>query len=164
MPGIVLDSGAKPGLLEHLDIEVGPLRDPLRLQKLVLTLKFPDPLFQFFFYILHGALNIVLIYYIVGCWEDGYVLQFIPDLPGQDVDLRDPVDLVPEKFYPDGGVRLIGRNHLQYVPPDPEGPAVEIHVIAVVLDLDQLRHQLVPLLCHAGAQGDHHVLVVYRAS
>ena len=41
---------------------------------------------------------------------------------------------------------------------------MEIHVVPVILDLDQLRHHFIPVLDHARAQGDHHVLIVHRVS
>ena len=41
---------------------------------------------------------------------------------------------------------------------------MEIHIVAVILDLDQLRHQFVPLFDHARSQRNHHVLIIHRAS
>ena len=48
MPGIVLDAGTEARLLHHLDIKIGPLRDSLSLQKLILALEITNLLFQFF--------------------------------------------------------------------------------------------------------------------
>ena len=48
MPGVVLDAGTEARLLHHLDIKIGPLRDSLGLQKLILALEITNLLFQFF--------------------------------------------------------------------------------------------------------------------
>ena len=39
MSGIILDTGAKAGFTKHLYIEIGPLRNPLGLNELVLPLE-----------------------------------------------------------------------------------------------------------------------------
>src|SRR5699024_12018031 len=79
----------------------------------------------------------------------------------QNVDLCDPVHFVTEKLNAHSRLAFICGNDLQHIPPHAEGSAVEVHVIAVILNLDQLRHHLVPVLDHARAQGNHHVLVIH---
>ena len=46
----------------------------------------------------------------------------------------------------------------------PEASALEIHLISRILDVDQLMDHLIPVLLHSRAQGDHHVLIIDRAS
>ena len=41
---------------------------------------------------------------------------------------------------------------------------MEVHIISVILDLDQFRHHFIPVFYHARAQGDHHVLIVHRVT
>ena len=74
------------------------------------------------------------------------------DLPGQDIDLCDPVDLVAEKLNTDRIIIRHYRNDLDHISAHPEGTALEIHVVTVVLDADQLFDDLVAFFLHARAE------------
>ena len=54
---------------------------------------------------------------------------------------------------------LSGGDDLHRVSADTEGAAVKVHVIALVLDVDQTAQQRIPVHGHARAQGDHLSLV-----
>ena len=79
---------------------------------------------------------------------------------GQGVNLGNAVDLVPEKLHPDGKLAHIGQIDIHRVAVHPELIAYKIHVVALVLQGDQLFAQLVPLHLHPGAQADDHTAVV----
>ena len=57
-------------------------------------------------------------------------------LPGQGIELKDPVHLVAEQLDPDAVVP-VGRDHLDHVPPGPEGSPGQIQVGPLVLDVHQ---------------------------
>ena len=73
---------------------------------------------------------------VVGCGKYCYMLQLVFDLPGQDINFGNPFYLVPEKFYPICRFAEVCREDLKHVPAHAEGAAVEVHVVAGVLDAD----------------------------
>ena len=85
-------------------------------------------------------------------------------VPVSTIDLRDPVDLIPEKLHPDRGLRRLRRKDLQHISPHPESAAVEIHVISVILDIDELLNHLITVFLHARPERDHHLFIVHRAA
>ncbi len=84
------------------------------------------------------------------------------DFTGKRINLPDAVDFIPEKFDADCVFTGLNRKDLHYVAPNSEFVADKIHVIAFILDFDQLFQQFVSALFHAGAQGNHHSPVVNR--
>ena len=101
MSGIILNTGTKARFLHHFNIKIRPFCNSLRLQKLVLALKVADLLFQLLldmdrclFDLFHGS-------YIMGSREDRCMFQRPLYRSHKRIDLRDPVDLIPEKFHPD---------------------------------------------------------------
>ena len=164
LPGIVLDAGAESRLPHHLHVKVGPLRNSLGLNQLVLALEIGHLLLHLLQNILRGQHHLLLRHHIVGSREDGHMAEDRPDLSGQGIDLRDPVDLIAEKLDPVGRAAGIGRIDLDGITPHPEASPLEIHIIAVVLDLHQLPDDVIPVLLHAGAEGDDHVFIVNGAA
>ena len=88
------------------------------------------------------------------------MVQFILDLSCQDINLCNPVYFVAEKFNPVSKTLVKCGDDFQYIPADAEGSSLKIHLVAVVLDLDELLDHLVPILDHSRSQGDYHVLVI----
>ena len=70
------------------------------------------------------------------------------DLPGQRIDLCDPIHLIPEKFNPVGVSGRISRVNLQHITTDTEAAAFEVHVVSRILNVNQLMNNLVPILYH----------------
>jgi hypothetical protein len=95
----------------------------------------------------------------VGVGEDDNVLQLVAHLAGHDVERHDPLERVTEELQADRRL-LVGRVDLDRVPPGPERAADEVHVVAVVLELDDAAEQvaLVVLLPHL--QGHRAVAVL----
>ena len=60
---------------------------------------------------------------------------------GERVDGRQPLDLVAEQLDPVADL-LVGRPELDHVAPHAELAALEGHVVAVVLDVDELQEHL----------------------
>lgn len=98
----------------------------------------------------------------MGSRKDRDVLQLSFDLPGQHINLGNPVNLISEELHPHRQLGFIGRDNLHHISPHPEGTALKIHIIAVILDIYQLPQHLVPILLHTGPQGNHHFLKILR--
>ena len=47
---------------------------------------------------------------------------------------------------------------------NPERASLKVNVISVVLNVDQLPNDFIPVLYHTRPQGNHHVLIVNRAA
>ena len=162
--GIVLNTGAEPGLPQHLDIKIRPLRDALRLQKLVLSLKIFHPLRQFLLNLYAGNINLLLRYDIVRCRIDHHMLQRGMYLSRQRIRLRDPVYLIPEKLNTDQMLAALCRIDFHHITTHPEATAVQIHIIAIVLHLDQSPDHVVAIPLHTGPQRHTHTCIFLRAS
>ena len=100
----------------------------------------------------------------MGCRENGNMLQNGMQLPCQGIHLGNPVDFVSEKFHPDQIVSALGRINLHTVPSHPETAAAQIHVIPVILYINQFPQNLVPFLYHTGPQGYDHIFIFIRAA
>ena len=74
---------------------------------------------------------------VVRCREHHDAIQLALDLAAHRIDLRDRLDLLAEPLDPDRGIRLVRREHLDGVAAHAERAAVEIDVVALVLELDQ---------------------------
>ena len=164
MSGIILDAGTESGLPEHLDIKIRPLRDPLCLDQLVFALEKLHPLLHLFFNIVAGCLDLLLRDYVMRCREDCYMVQLCVDFPCQRLHLGDPVNLISEKFDADQIVSALCRVHFHYISPDTESCTLDIHIITVVLNVDQLPEHFIPVLHHSGAQRYDQILIFVRAS
>ena len=90
--------------------------------------------------------------------------DFRERIAGQHIRLGDLVDLIAEKLDPVGELVLIRRKNLDYIATHAEGAAVKVEVTPVVLDVDELRNDLIPVLLLPGPETDHHVLIVGRAA
>ena len=92
------------------------------------------------------------------------MIQLIFNLSCQRVHFRNPVNLITEKLYPDYILSRTGRKYFQYISMNPERASLKVNVISVVLNVDQLPNDFIPVLYHTRPQGNHHVLIVNRAA
>ena len=74
MAGIIFNAGTEARLPQHLHVEVGPLRNALGLDQLVIPLEIIHLDRQFLFNGLDGSRHLLLRHHIVGGREDGDVL------------------------------------------------------------------------------------------
>ena len=60
----------------------------------------------------------------------------------------------PEAYVPstDRHIRFICRNNLHYIPSHPEGSTVKIHIVSVILHINQTPQHLIPILLHPRSQ------------
>ena len=164
MTGIVLDTRTEPGLPQHLYIEVRPLRNALRLQQLVLTFKVFHPLRQFLLNLYTGNIDLLLWYDIVRSRIDHHMLQRGMYLTRQRIRLRDPVYLIPEELNADQMITALCRIDFHHITAHPEAAPVQIHVIAVVLHLDQSPDHIITIPLHTGPQRHTHTRILFRTS
>ena len=161
MAGVVLDPLAEAHLLQHLDIEKGPLLDALGLHQHVLLPEPADPLLQFQPDLLHGPLQGLPGRHVVGGGIDGNTWRgggsTWPPEAGRSRLMAST--RVAEELDPVGPLVVMGRKDLHDVSPHPEGPAVEVHVIPFVLDLHQFPQQVVPAVVVPLVEEDVHGLV-----
>ena len=158
MPGVVLDPLARPDLVHHLQVEARPLAQALGLQELALSLQIATPLFQLRLDAGEGALPHVLGGDVVVGGIDGDPVQTRQLLARERIDLPERFHLVAEQVHPDGGV-VVGREDLHHVPAGPEGPPVEVEVVALVLDLHQLAQHVIPGARPSLLQEEHHPVI-----
>ncbi len=71
--------------------------------------------------------------------EDRVAVELALHLAAQRIDLLDGLDLVAEELDADRGFALVGRKDLDDVAAHAERAAVEVDVVALVLDVDQRR-------------------------
>ena len=81
-------------------------------------------------------------------------------LAGQRVKLHNAVNLVAEELDPNRKFVVVGQVDVHRVPFYAELVADEVHVVALILQLDQTAAKLVALHLHTGAQADDHAAVV----
>ena len=92
------------------------------------------------------------------------MFQLAFDLARQHINLRDPIDLIPEKFHSYRRITVVRRKNLQHIPTHPERTAMKIHIISHILHVDQLTDHFIPILFHTRTQRYHHILIIYRTS
>ena len=83
-------------------------------------------------------------------------------LRGECIDPRDPIDLITEKL---DTVRLLAlgrREHIHDIPHHTEGATLEVDVVPVVLDIDQLADEVIPVLPGTVPDRDRHVCILLR--
>ena len=157
--GIVFDARAVAQLTEHFDVVLRALSDALGFDQVAFFLKFPDAHVEVVLDIADSAVDGLARRGIVRRGVDGDVFENHQGVAADYVDGADAVDFVPEKFHAERALVVSGGEDFHHVAAHAEGAALKLDVASVVLNFDQLAHQLVALHRHAGAEGDHHALV-----
>ena len=161
---VVLDAGAVAELLHHLNVIVRALADALRLKELALLLERFHARIALGADLADGALHLFMRRDIVRRGIDRHVAERADGRAGDDIDVRDAVDLVAEKLHAHGMVGRIGRKNVDRIAADAEHVAREGDVVALVADVDELAHELLRIALLAGAQRDDHVGIVDRVA
>ncbi len=159
VPGVVLDPLAVAHLLEHLHVEAGALLEPLGLQELPLRLQKPEPLAQLLPDGDEGRLQRVPRRDVMAPGVDVRFPEPPQFLPPEGVHDGDRLDHIAEELDADGLLLLVGREDLHHVPPDPEGAAVEIDIISLVVDIHEAPKQRVAGDLHPLFEGERHAEV-----
>ena len=142
---IILDSGAGPGGLDHLDIELCPLLDALRLEQFALFGEFADAALQFGADQFCGLLQCRARRHIVRIGKNGDLFQRLRFFTGQRINLENILDLVTKQRDAPGPVFKVGRKQLYIVAAHAKGTAHEIGVVAPVLQLGKAAQDGLPL-------------------
>ena len=161
---IVLDAGAVAKLLHHFNVIVRALADALRLEELALLLERFHTRVALGADLADGALHLLVRRDVVRRGIDCHVAERADGRAGDDVDVRDAVNLVAEKLHAHGMIRGVGRKNVNRVAADAEHVARKGNVVAFVADVDELAHEFLRIALLAGAQGDDHVGVVDRVA
>ena len=151
VPGIIFYSRAETGLPKHLNVKIRPLGNPLSLQQLVLALKITYPFFQLRFYIYTCPVNLLLGHHIMGGGKYCNVFKGCMHLSRQRLHLCYSVYFITKKFHTYQIIPALPGINLQHITPDAETSASQIHVVSVILDINQLVNHLVPVLGHSRA-------------
>ena len=152
---VVLDAVAVAELLHHLEVVLGAHPEALGLEQLALLLEVGEPLLELLLDAADGGLHPLLAGDVVrGREERRRLLLLAHRLAGERVDHQDPLDLVAEQLDAHGGL-VVRRVDLDGVAPDAELAADEVHVVAVVLHVDELLEDaaLVDLLALLRGRG-----------
>ena len=96
VPRVVLDARAIPYLLQHLQVKVGALLQPLRLQQLSPGLKVREHRVKLFANRPDGRIQPLLAGDIVARRVYGHLLPEAQDLAGQQVNVCDALHIVTE--------------------------------------------------------------------
>ena len=149
MSGVILNSRTKSRFPHHLYVKIRSLGDSLCFEQLIIALEIVDAFFEFLFNGFCRPLYLFLRHYIMGCREDGDMLQPALNLPGQHIDFRNPVDFIPEKFDSYRTILIIGRNYFHHISIYPECSSLKIHLISGILHIDQFLQHFIPVFFHA---------------
>ena len=160
-PRVVLDPVAEAELAHHLQVVLGALADPVRLEHPALALEERHLLLELVLDLVLRALDRRLRGDVLRRGEDGDRVELREDLAGERIEVRDLLDLVAEHRDAVGGLGVRGLN-LDHVALDAEAPAAEQRVVADVLDVDQLAQHHVAVDLLADGQEDDALLVFLR--
>ena len=160
-PRVVLDPVAEAELAHHLQVVLGALPDPVRLEHPPLALEQRHLLLELVLDLVLRALDRRLRGDVLRRREDRDRVELREDLAGERVEVRDLLDLVAEHRDAVGGLR-VRRLDLDHVALDPEAAAAEQRVVADVLDVDQLPQHHVAVGLLADREEDDALLVLLR--
>ncbi len=134
--GIVLDTAAEAELTDHLEVIGRPHAQPLGFEELPFGLEPGQALLELGFDPYHAGPEAIVAGDVVRRREHRELIQFADLLARHGVDHGDRLDLVAEELHPNRGL-VVGRMDLDRVTAHPELAAHQVHVVAVVLHVDQ---------------------------
>ena len=160
-PRVVLDAVAEAELLHHLQVVLGPLPDPVRLEHHPLGLEVLHLLLELVADLDRGALDRRLRRDVLGRRKDRDGLELRENLAGERVEVGDLLDQVSEERH---AIRRLGmrRLNLDHVALDPKTAAAEQRVVPRVLDVDELAQHEIAIGLLIDRQEDDAVLVLLR--
>ena len=164
VPRVVLDALAEAHLVQHLEVEPGPLLDPLRLDQLHLALEELDPLGELELDRLDRPERRRPRRDVVARRIHGEARHALHRPAGQRIEQHQAVDLVVEQGHPHRCLRVLRRENVDDVAADAERAAAEVELGALVLHRDQPRDDLALVRVLALAQVQDHAVVVDRVA
>jgi len=145
--GVILDPRATAGGGDHLQVEIGPLFQPLVLQQLALRLQLFQPFGKFVADRFHRLFQRRARGDVVRIRIDADIIEVRDLLPGQGIELGNLLDIVAKEADPPGGVLIMRWEDFEAVATHPEIAALKRRVVALILQGDELADDL-PLVDH----------------
>ena len=149
--------GQRAGGDDHLEVGHGALLDPLGLEQAPGGVQLREALLQLDLDPLGRLGERRLRGHIVAVGVELDLVERVGALAGQRVELHDALDLVAEQAEPPGAILEVGRKDLDRIAARAERAAVQVQVVALVLQLDQGAQQAGALDPLALAQVQHHL-------
>ncbi len=97
---------------------------------------------QFVAYVAAGAHKVVLGRHVVACRIDDSLLHRIQCVAGKGINDAHGLYFITKEVDTQGLFMAVGRNDLYGITPDPESSPVKVVVIALILHLDKVLHEL----------------------
>ena len=132
VPRVVLDAGAEPDLLDHLQVVLGAHAQALRLKQLALVLQLLEPVRELLLNGLDRLFHALVRGHVVGGREDAHFIFLADHIAGERVDVVQRVHLVTEELHAHRHL-FVGRDDVHGVALDTESAALEVDVVALVL-------------------------------
>jgi hypothetical protein len=142
MPGVVLDTVAVPHLGHHFQVELGTLRQALRLDQLVLRVQLLQALLELELDGIHRAEHALPRGRVVRLRVHRIAHHLAQAFAGERIEHAQLLDLAIEQF--DAQRLAVGfrREHVDHLAPDPERAAMQLVLVARVLQLGQVVDQV----------------------
>ncbi len=86
------------------------------------------------------------------------------DFPGHRINHQDALHLIPEEGDPVGDLVLVSREDLQRIAAHAEHAGLLLHVVALVLAVDQLAQERIPPVDLPHLELDDHLVVSGRVT
>jgi len=154
---VVLDARAIAELVDHLQIELRALLQPLRLEQLVLAAQRLQALGELGLDLVERVQQALARGHVVGLGIDRQARDLTLDLPRQRVEIGQRLDLVVEELDADGPVVGLGRVDVDDIAAHAVGPTLELELIALVLHLRELAQDRALVDGIAALEMQHHL-------
>ena len=161
MARVVLDARAEAELLQHLEVVLGALPQPVRLEHLPLRVELRHLLLELGADLVHGPLDRRRRRHVLRGRPDDEVLERREHLAGERVEVRDRLHLVTEERDAVCRLRIRGL-HLHQVALHAEATTAEHRVVADVLALDELAERGVAVVRLPHLEDQHALLPLLR--
>ena len=162
VPGIVFDAAAVPQLLHHLQVVIGPLFQPLGFQEMTAIFQLPEPFIQLFPDSSQGPFHFILCRDIMTGRINRHVFSFGNDFSGQHIHFGQSVNFITEHFNTDDRIIERRRKDFDGITMNAECPPFQAHIIARILDIDQLMQDFFLGLFLTEAQRNDEFAVIFR--
>ena len=159
---VVLDTVAVAQLQHHFDIVEGTLLQALGLDQTVFLAQEGQSLDQLLLDPIHRRQDGLPRGHVVALGVDGHARHLAAHLAGQRIEQADGVDLVVEQLHPDRLILGVGREDIDDVATHPIGTALEVHVIAGVLQFRQTTQKAALIDQFAAGEVQAHLQILVR--
>ncbi len=140
MAGVVFDAVAEAHFLELFEVVVGAEAEALGFEEFACGFELMDALVEFFADGEDGAFDFFVGGDVVACGEEDEFLVGLEGGAGEGVEFGDAFDFVAKEFDADAGFEGCGED-FDDVATDAEFAAVEVEVVAFVLDFDEFGEE-----------------------